>query len=111
MDPNPPKQIHPKPQPQTPQQTHPTPQIAWNDPANPAVGFKYLYLSPEDYEGLKPGTVNAQLVEEEGEKRYALSDIIGQVRGRLWVCFVLVVCVCVFGVCVCGGFGLVVQFV
>lgn len=118
------------------------PQIAWNDPANPSVGFKYLYLSPEDYEvsvfihtcmyvctcvyvcenmcvcihegmcgtdrhtcthhpwlhpphrhsiptntlqstyeqGLKPGTVNAQLVEEDGEKRYALSDIIGQVR-------------------------------
>ena len=36
--------------------------IAWNDASNPAVGFKYLYLSDEDYNGLKPGTVNARLV-------------------------------------------------
>ena len=44
------------PSPTKPNQTKPNPpptttiQIAWNDPANPAVGFKYLYLSPEDYE-------------------------------------------------------------
>ncbi len=55
--------------------------IAWNDPANPALGFKYLYLSPEEYDGLKPGTVNANLITEDGEKRYALQDIIGQVHG------------------------------
>lgn len=37
----------------------------------------------ERKQGLKPGTVNAQLVEEQGEKRYALQDIIGQVRMRV----------------------------
>lgn len=54
-------------------------QVAWNDDANPAQGFKYLYLTAADYEGLKEGTVNAQEVMEGGEKRYALTDIIGQV--------------------------------
>ena len=56
-------------------------QIAWNDPTNPAVGFKYLYLSKEDYEALKPGTVNANQVSEEGETRFVLQDIIGTVHG------------------------------
>lgn len=41
--------------------------IAWNDPANPSLGFKYLYLSADDYENLKPGTVNAELVSGESE--------------------------------------------
>lgn len=54
-------------------------QVAWNDESNPALGFKYLYLTSEDYEVLAPGTVNAKEVTEGGEKRYALSDIIGQV--------------------------------
>ncbi|CAN0308491.1 unnamed protein product, partial [Ectocarpus fasciculatus] len=53
--------------------------VAWNDESNPAQGFKYLYLSAEDYEALEEGTVNAQEVVEGGEKRYALTDIIGQV--------------------------------
>ena len=55
-------------------------QVAWNDESNPAQGFKYLYLSAEDYERLAPGTVIATEVVERGEKRYALSDIIGRVR-------------------------------
>lgn len=55
-------------------------QIAWNDETNPALGFKYLYLTPEDYEALEDGTVNAREVMVEGEKRYELTDIIGQVR-------------------------------
>lgn len=47
--------------PAQPNQTKPNPppttiQIAWNDPANPAVGFKYLYLSPEDYEVRRAGS-------------------------------------------------------
>lgn len=54
--------------------------MAWNDESNPAQGFKYLYLSAEDFEALEEGTVNAQEVVEGGEKRYALTDIIGQVR-------------------------------
>lgn len=56
-------------------------QVAWNDEANPAQGFKYLYLSSFDYEKLPPGTVNAKEVMEGGERRYALTDIIGQVGG------------------------------
>ncbi|CBJ32783.1 Acetyl-CoA carboxylase [Ectocarpus siliculosus] len=55
--------------------------VAWNDESNPAQGFKYLYLNAEDYEALEEGTVNAREVVEGGEKRYALTDIIGQVHG------------------------------
>ncbi|CAM9927826.1 unnamed protein product, partial [Ectocarpus sp. 4 AP-2014] len=55
--------------------------VAWNDESNPAQGFKYLYLNAEDYGALEEGTVNAQEVVEGGEKRYALTDIIGQVHG------------------------------
>lgn len=55
--------------------------VAWQDVSNPGLGFKYLYLSKDDFNALKPGTVNAQLIKEEGEERYAISDIIGQVHG------------------------------
>lgn len=55
-------------------------QVAWNDDSNPAQGFKYLYLSPEDYGALEEGTVNTREVVVDGEKRYELTDIIGQVR-------------------------------
>lgn len=55
--------------------------IAWNDASNPSVGFKYLYLSKTDYEDLKPGTVNAREVTEDGEKRFVIDDIIGQIHG------------------------------
>lgn len=54
--------------------------MAWNDESNPAQGFKYLYLNEEDYSTLEEGTVNAKEVVEGGEKRFALTDIIGQVR-------------------------------
>merc|ERR1711988_134440 len=55
--------------------------IAWNDESNPSLGFKYLYLSSKDYEELQEGTVNAHMVNEDGEDRYVLDDIIGQVHG------------------------------
>lgn len=54
--------------------------VAWNDESNPSQGFKYLYLDAEDYEKLAPGTVMATEVVEGGQKRYALSDIIGKVK-------------------------------
>lgn len=54
--------------------------VAWNDESNPSQGFKYLYLDADDYEKLAPGTVMATEVVIGGEKRYALSDIIGQVN-------------------------------
>lgn len=71
--------------------------MAWNDESNPAQGFKYLYLSSGDYEALEKGSVIANEVMEGGEKRYALTDIIGQ------VCLVCA-CVCQVegGVCVLG---------
>merc|ERR1711988_1912898 len=55
--------------------------IAWNDESNPSLGFKYLYLSKEDYDELEDGTVNTHTVNEDGEERYVLDDIIGQVHG------------------------------
>ncbi|CAM9330367.1 unnamed protein product [Chrysoparadoxa australica] len=54
-------------------------QIAWNNDANPALGFKYLYLNEEEYNALPENTVIADKITEGGETRYALSDIIGQV--------------------------------
>lgn len=60
--------------------------MAWNDESNPAQGFKYLYLSSEDYEALEEDTVNAKEVMEGDEKRYALTDIIGQVCVCACVC-------------------------
>ena len=55
--------------------------VAWNDVSNPSLGFKYLYLTPEDYGNLPEGTVNARAVTEDGEKRMQLDDIIGQIHG------------------------------
>jgi len=52
--------------------------VAWNDEADPAKGFKYLYLTEEDHNGLKPGTVQAQKTTgPSGDTRYALDTIIG----------------------------------
>jgi acetyl-CoA carboxylase/biotin carboxylase 1 len=55
--------------------------VAWNDASNPSLGFKYLYLSPDDYAAFPPGTVNATQVVENGETRMQLDDIIGQIHG------------------------------
>ncbi|PAA64942.1 hypothetical protein BOX15_Mlig015514g1 [Macrostomum lignano] len=54
--------------------------VAWEDPADPHSGVKYLYLTPEDYKRLSP-YVACQLVEEAGESRYRLSDIYGKETG------------------------------
>lgn len=55
--------------------------VAWNDASNPAQGFKYLYLSPDDYAAFPPGTVNVTELVDDGEKRMKLDDIIGQIHG------------------------------
>jgi acetyl-CoA carboxylase/biotin carboxylase 1 len=55
--------------------------VAWNDASNPSLGFKYLYLTPEDYANFPEGTVNAREVTENGETRMQLDDIIGQIHG------------------------------
>lgn len=56
--------------------------IAWEDKADPEKGFKYIYLNPDDYARLAPlNSVKASLIEDEGESRYKITDIIGQQDG------------------------------
>ncbi|KAJ3200650.1 acetyl-coenzyme-A carboxylase [Entophlyctis luteolus] len=58
---------------------------AWIDPANPVKGFKYLYLDEEGHEALvrssKTPSVTVELIEDEGERRWKLLDIIGRAHG------------------------------
>ncbi|XP_065172801.1 acetyl-CoA carboxylase-like, partial [Atheta coriaria] len=56
--------------------------IAWEDPNEPDHGFRYLYLTPEDYAKVSSlNSVRAVLIEDEGESRYKLTDIIGKDDG------------------------------
>lgn len=54
--------------------------IAWIDKTNVEEGFKYLYLTPEDYKKV-PESVKTELIEDEGETRYKITDIIGKEDG------------------------------
>ncbi|KAF7731439.1 acetyl-coenzyme-A carboxylase [Apophysomyces ossiformis] len=57
---------------------------AWKDASNPSAGFKYLYLTPQEYEALDSNntkSVLVQQIEDEGEHRYRITDIIGQTDG------------------------------
>lgn len=67
---------------------------AWVDPSDPAKGFKYLYLSTDDYErlcrsdsaayqeaGAGSNSVNAKKVVEDGEERWVIQDIVGEKDG------------------------------
>ncbi|NXI98643.1 ACACB carboxylase, partial [Psophia crepitans] len=57
-------------------------QVAWVDPADPCKGFKYLYLTPQDYTRISAmNSVHCEHVEEGGESRYVLLDIIGKDNG------------------------------
>ncbi|KAJ8967322.1 hypothetical protein NQ314_002949 [Rhamnusium bicolor] len=56
--------------------------IAWEDNKEPDRGFRYLYLTPEDYAKVSAySSVRAVLIEDEGESRYKLTDIIGKDDG------------------------------
>ncbi|XP_050313932.1 acetyl-CoA carboxylase isoform X2 [Anthonomus grandis grandis] len=56
--------------------------IAWEDPNDSEKGFKYLYLAPEDYAKISSNnSVRAELIEDEGESRYKITDIIGKEDG------------------------------
>ncbi|XP_073965390.1 acetyl-CoA carboxylase isoform X2 [Choristoneura fumiferana] len=56
--------------------------VAWIDAERPERGFKYLYLTPEGYSKLGPlGSVKTQLIDDEGESRYKITDIIGKEDG------------------------------
>ncbi|XP_065065476.1 acetyl-CoA carboxylase-like isoform X2 [Rhopilema esculentum] len=53
--------------------------VAWVEPGSPDKGFKYLYLTPSDYKKLSASnSVRAEPIEDEGESRYKLTDIIGK---------------------------------
>ena len=57
---------------------------AWNDPENPAAGFKYLYLTPElkkQFEDGKIRQVITEPIEEDGEERHKITTIIGAEDG------------------------------
>ncbi|KAL2091869.1 hypothetical protein ACEWY4_011667 [Coilia grayii] len=57
-------------------------QVAWVDPTDPYKGFKYLYLTPQDYTRISStNSVHCHHVEEGGESRYIITDIIGKEEG------------------------------
>ncbi|XP_053725576.1 acetyl-CoA carboxylase isoform X1 [Synchiropus splendidus] len=52
--------------------------VAWIDPSDPYKGFKYLYLTPHDYTRISStNAVHCQHVEDCGESRYIITDVIG----------------------------------
>lgn len=51
--------------------------IAWNSPDAPEKGFKYLYVTPDDYKKLEE-SINAVAINENGEVRYKITDVIGK---------------------------------
>ncbi|XP_032166010.1 acetyl-CoA carboxylase 2 isoform X1 [Mustela erminea] len=57
-------------------------QVAWVDPGDPNKGFKYLYLTPQDYTTVSSlNSVHCKHIEEDGESRYVITDIIGKDSG------------------------------
>ncbi|XP_056276127.1 acetyl-CoA carboxylase isoform X3 [Pseudoliparis swirei] len=57
-------------------------QVAWIDPDDLYKGFKYLYLTPQDYTRISStNAVHCHHVEEGGESRYIITDVIGKSDG------------------------------
>ena len=54
--------------------------IAWYDDSNPDKGFRYLYLTPEQYKKVAD-SVKTKVENDEGETRYVITDIIGKEDG------------------------------
>lgn len=57
---------------------------AWNDPAHPEKGVDYLYLSHENFLKLQEkaaGAVRTVEIEDNGERRHKITDIIGTQDG------------------------------
>ncbi|KAG0724471.1 Acetyl-CoA carboxylase [Chionoecetes opilio] len=52
--------------------------VAWEDPAEPDKGFKYLYLTPEDYKTVSTlDSIYCELIDHEGDAHYKINHIIG----------------------------------
>ncbi|XP_045152620.1 acetyl-CoA carboxylase 2 [Echinops telfairi] len=57
-------------------------QVAWVDPEDLHKGFRYLYLTPQDYTRISAlNAVHCKHIEEGGESRYMVTDIIGKDSG------------------------------
>ena len=54
--------------------------IAWFDETNPDKGFKYLYLTPDQYKKVSE-SVKTEVIVENNETRYKITDIIGKDEG------------------------------
>eukprot|EP00794_Sanderia_malayensis_P012741 gene12741-14046_t len=55
---------------------------AWVEPGFPDKGIKYLYLKPADFKKMSASnSVRAEPIEDEGETRYKLTDIMGKDLG------------------------------
>lgn len=56
--------------------------VAWVDISDPEKGFKYIYLTPDDFKKVSAASsVRAELIDEHGEARYKITDIIGKEDG------------------------------
>lgn len=57
--------------------------VAWEDPSNPDKGFKYLYLSPDDFKKVSAmNSLQAELIDDEGGcAHYKILTVIGQEDG------------------------------
>ncbi|ESP03134.1 hypothetical protein LOTGIDRAFT_199489 [Lottia gigantea] len=56
--------------------------VAWIDNDDANKGFKYLYLRPDEFKKVSASnSVRAELIEDEGESRYKITDIIGKEDG------------------------------
>ncbi|KAJ9106305.1 hypothetical protein QFC21_001450 [Naganishia friedmannii] len=58
--------------------------IAWNDPSRPEKGFKYMYLTPDNMAKLRDngaGIIKTNEIEDNGERRHQVTDIIGLRNG------------------------------
>jgi len=52
--------------------------VAWVNPEDPSQGYRYLYLSKEDYNTLSESeAVKCKLMVEQDEDRYMITDIVG----------------------------------
>jgi len=55
--------------------------VAWNDAANEAAGYKYIYLTEDDVSKFDSSVFGGEYVTEEGEKRFKLDHIVGETDG------------------------------
>jgi acetyl-CoA carboxylase/biotin carboxylase 1 len=54
--------------------------VAWNDAQRPEKGIKYLYLTRENHLRIQektPKALKVEEIEDEGERRYRITDLIG----------------------------------